>query len=77
MSKRSRTKLVPLKPDLGDQALYIFEEPNPVEQNEEPIVTELDLETECPRCHDPMELQSDFDKLMYCCDNCNFILKCI
>ncbi|HZD36417.1 MAG TPA: hypothetical protein VE130_14535 [Nitrososphaeraceae archaeon] len=72
MPRQSRTKLVPPKTELGDQILDAVGEPNPVEQKEE-----LDLETECPRCHEIMELQSSFDKLMYSCDNCSFILKCI
>ena len=72
MPRQSRTKLIPPKPELGDQILDTAEESNPVEQKEE-----LDLETECPRYHEIMELQSGFDKLMYCCDSCSFILKCV
>ena len=72
MSRHSRTKLVPPKPEPENQALETLEEPK-----EQPMLTELDLETECPRCHEIMELQSSFDKLMYCCDSCSFILKCI
>ncbi len=36
-----------------------------VSQIKEPVLTELDNEIECPRCHEVMELQSSFDKLMY------------
>ncbi|HZD36043.1 MAG TPA: hypothetical protein VE130_12635 [Nitrososphaeraceae archaeon] len=72
MPRQSRTKLVLPKTELGDQILDTAEEPNPVEQNEE-----LDLEMECPRCHEIMALQSSFDKLMYCCECCSFILKCV
>jgi phage FluMu protein Com len=81
MARQSRTRLVPPKPELENQSLDTAEEPeeelvltelDPVEQREE-----LDLETECPRCHEIMELQSSFDKLMYCCDSCSFILKCV
>lgn len=72
MARQSRTKLVHPEPELESQSLDTIEEPNPVELKEE-----LDLETECPRCHEIMELQSSFDKLMYCCDSCSFILKCV
>ena len=34
----------------------------------------IDLETECPRCHDIMTLCSDFDKLCYTCEECSFLL---
>jgi hypothetical protein len=68
MSRHSRTKLVPPKMELENQVL---------EALEEPILPELDMETECPRCSDIMELQSNFDELMYSCASCNFLLKCI
>jgi len=77
MARQTRTKLVQPKPDLRNQAVNILEEPNVVRQREEPVSTELDLEMECPRCHEIMELQSSFDKLLYCCDSCSFILKCV
>jgi len=34
----------------------------------------IDLEAECPRCHDIMKLYSDFDKLCYMCEECSFLL---
>jgi hypothetical protein len=39
------------------------------------LVPEIDQEIECPRCHETMALSSDFDKLCYCCEVCNFSLK--
>ena len=45
-------------------------------QQEESASTELDNEIECPRCNDIMELCSSFDKLVYSCESCNFLLKC-
>jgi uncharacterized protein (DUF983 family) len=40
-----------------------------------PLVPEMDQEIECPRCYETMILSSDFDKLFYCCEECNFSLK--
>ena len=34
----------------------------------------IDLETECPRCHDIMTLSSNLDKLCYTCKECSFLL---
>jgi hypothetical protein len=39
------------------------------------LASEIDQEIECPRCYDIMVLSSDFDKLCYCCEECNFSLK--
>ena len=74
MSRQSRTKLVPPE---ENQALEIIEESGLPEQKEEPVITELDNEIECPLCHEFMELHSSFDKLMYSCDSCSFMLKCV
>ena len=38
--------------------------------------SELDIEIECPRCNEIMELHSKFDVLVYFCDGCSFLLKC-
>ena len=78
MSRQSRTKLVPPKTEPErNQALQTLEESNVPEQKEEPMITELDNEIECPRCNDAMELNSSFDTLAYFCENCGFLLKCI
>ena len=34
----------------------------------------LEHEIECPRCHDSMTLCSDFDRLHYTCESCDFCL---
>ena len=34
----------------------------------------VEHEIECPRCHDMMALQSEFDKLGYVCEECDFLL---
>lgn len=77
MTKHSRTKLVAPKTEPESQVLETIEESSVPEQIEELALTELDTETECPRCHEIMELQSSFDALAYCCENCCFVLKCV
>jgi hypothetical protein len=77
MPRQNRAKLVPPKTEPEKQALEILEEFNSPEQKEEPELTELDMEIECPRCHEIMQLQSNFDKLMYSCESCSFLLKCV
>jgi hypothetical protein len=78
MSRQSRTKLVPPKTEPGrNQALETLEESNLPEQKEEPVLTELDNEIQCPRCNDIMELCSSFDKLVYTCETCTFLLRCV
>ena len=76
MSKRIRTKLVPPSTRLEKESLVI-EESSSSEQKEEPVLSELDIEIECPRCNGFMELQSSFDKLVYSCESCSFLLKCV
>ena len=76
MSRHSRTKLIPPGAN-PDSILETVVESSPPEQKEEPVLTELDNEMECPRCHEIMELQSNFDKLMYSCESCSFLLKCV
>jgi len=79
MSKRSRAKLVPqITRPTENQGLGALEEPSlPLEQKEEPVLMELDNEIECPRCNDVMELNSNFDRLVYFCDSCSFMLRCV
>lgn len=78
MSKHSRTKLVPqsMSP-LEKQSLEVIEESNPEQKEEEPVLTELNMEIQCPRCNEIMELRSSFDELMYSCESCSFLLKCV
>ena len=78
MSKHSRTKLVPQSVSPPEkQSLEVIEETSKPEQNEDPVITELDNEVECPQCSDIMELNSKFDALVYFCDSCSFVLKCV
>ena len=41
---------------------------------EEQTTKEIEQEIECPRCHDIMALSSEFDKLLYSCQECSFSL---
>lgn len=77
MSRQSRTKLVPPKTERKKQAIETLEESSPPEQKEEQVITELDNEIECPRCNEIMELCSSFDKLVYSCESCIFLLRCV
>lgn len=77
MPKQGRTKLASPDTRPENQALETVEESNLPEQKDEPVLTELDNEIECPRCNDIMELCSSFDKLVYSCNSCSFLLKCV
>jgi hypothetical protein len=77
MSKRARTKLEPQKTRVEDERLKTAEDLRLSHQKEESSHSELDIETECPRCHEIMELRSDFYVLAYFCENCSFLLKCV
>ncbi|HEY7572266.1 MAG TPA: hypothetical protein VH796_12945 [Nitrososphaeraceae archaeon] len=77
MAKHSRTKLVLPKTKSDDAVLETLEEPGRNEQQPGSMSSELDNEIECPRCHEIMELYSKFDELLYSCQSCSFLLKCI
>ena len=38
------------------------------------VLKNVEQEIECPRCNDIMTLTSDFDKLGYFCQECDFLL---
>ena len=50
---------------------------NKAAKEEEQQVQFLEHEIECPRCHDNMELCSNFDNLYYVCNECDFCLYTI
>jgi hypothetical protein len=77
MPRHSRTKLVSPDTKSENQVLETLEKLRTKEKSEEPVITELDNEIECPRCNDVMELHSSFDKLVYTCDSCSFLLRCV
>ena len=37
-------------------------------------IKEIEQEIECPRCYDVMILSSNFDRLGYVCQECDFLL---
>jgi hypothetical protein len=41
---------------------------------EEKSTKDLEKEIECPRCYDVMILSSNFDRLGYVCQECDFLL---
>jgi hypothetical protein len=47
------------------------------EEEESQQMQFMEHEIECPRCHDSMELCSDFDSLYYVCEECDFSLYTI
>jgi phage FluMu protein Com len=83
MSNLARTKLASQRPMSENQTLGTKEEPSLERQQQEqrqeenPMLSELDTEIECPRCNEIMELHSKFDELVYFCDSCSFLLKCV
>ena len=40
----------------------------------ETLISQLDIETECPRCNEVLELYSNFDRLYYYCESCSLHL---
>jgi hypothetical protein len=46
-----------------------------IESKEESKNVAVDQEIECPRCYDIMTLQSDFDRICYLCEECDFLLN--
>jgi ribosomal protein S27AE len=41
------------------------------DENSDQIMKSMEQEIECPRCSDIMILSSDFDKLLYFCQECH------
>jgi hypothetical protein len=77
MAKHSRAKLVSPKTKSEDTVLETLGDLGTNEQEQESVFYELDNEIECPRCHDFMELYSKYDGLLYSCQSCSFLLKCV
>jgi hypothetical protein len=55
-----------LSPKLNDLELQ--------DVQEDVVLTNMQQEMECPRCTDIMTLSSDFDKLLYFCQECELSL---
>ena len=63
------TKL--LSPELK---LDLQEEEKEQDENNDQIIKSMEQEIECPRCSDIMILTSDFDRLLYLCQECDLSL---
>jgi polyhydroxyalkanoate synthesis regulator phasin len=63
------TKL--LSPELE---LDLQEEQKEQDENDDQIIKSMEQEIECPRCSDIMTLTSDFDRLLYLCQECDLSL---
>ena len=44
------------------------------EENDDQIMKNIEIEIECPRCYDIMTLSSEFDRLLYVCQECDLSL---
>jgi hypothetical protein len=44
------------------------------EKNDDQIIKSIEPEIECPCCYDIMTLSSDFDRLLYICQECDLSL---
>ena len=44
------------------------------EENDDQIMKNIETEIECPRCYDIMTLSSEFDRLLYVCQECDLSL---
>jgi late competence protein required for DNA uptake (superfamily II DNA/RNA helicase) len=58
---------------MSKRLLPQLEEEETVTQAKEQVLS-IEQEIECPRCHDVMMLNSDFDILGYYCEECSFSL---
>jgi hypothetical protein len=76
MTKHARAKLEPQRQRVEDGRIETAGV-SLSHEKEDYLTSELDIETECPRCHEVTELHSDFDVLAYYCENCGFFLKCV
>ena len=77
MSKNVRTKLTSQKLIPEKQLAETNEDSNIGQKEGNPALSELDAEIECPRCNEIMVHHSKFDELIYLCDSCSFLLRCI
>ena len=75
MPKQGRTNLAPPDTRPENKALETVQESILPEQKDEPVLTELDIEIDCPRCKNIMELFSKFDYLSYYCNSCRLELN--
>jgi hypothetical protein len=63
------TKLLSPELELG-----LHEEEEQQDESNDQIIKSMEQEIECPRCSDIMTLTSDFDRLLYLCQECDLSL---
>ncbi len=73
MSRNTRIEILSNKPiplqGMVEEDVFVDQQPNP-----QTLISQLDIEIECPRCNEVLELYSDFDRLYYCCESCSLHL---
>lgn len=70
-SSRSRSKLLTeVQKELSEPSESIKQ----IKEEKSNNNLEVEHEIECPRCRDVMILLSDFDRLCYRCEECDFLL---
>ena len=73
MSRNNRIEILSNKPiplqGMVEEDVFVDQQPNP-----QTLISQLDIEIECPRCNEVLELYSDFDRLYYCCESCSLHL---
>jgi hypothetical protein len=74
MSRHARIEVVSRKPILRQKMLEKSVQ-GKQQQKPERLVSQLDIEIECPRCNEIVELCSDFDRLYYFCESCTLQLR--
>ena len=73
MSRNTRIEILSNKPiplqGMVEEDVFVDQQPNP-----QTLISQLDIEIECPRGNEVLELYSDFDRLYYCCESCSLHL---
>ena len=59
---------------LSPELEFDLQEEEQDDENNDQIMKSMEQEIECPRCSDIMILSSDFDRLLYYCQECQLSL---
>jgi hypothetical protein len=74
MSSNTRIDILSNEPN-PFQAMVEEPEFVDLQPNSETLISQLDIEIECPRCREIIDLCSDFDRLYYFCESCTLRLR--
>jgi hypothetical protein len=74
MSRHTRIGVVSKEP-ISRQRMLEKKILEGLQQKPESLISQLDIEIECPRCNEVLELSSDFDRLSYFCESCTLQLR--